>query len=60
MSERNNVLTLEEFEEFLGGCSNESPAEYPLREETINKFFEYVKGGIHYANKEFTSRRNKS
>lgn len=59
MSDRKKVLTLEDFEEFLRDHPNESPKEYPLSEETLNKFFEYVKEGMHYAKKEYTSRRNK-
>ena len=59
MSERKKVLTLEDFEEFLRDFPNEGSTEYPLSEATLNKFFEYVKEGMHYAKKECTSRRNK-
>lgn len=60
MSDRKKVLTLEDFEEFLRDYPIEGPTEYPLSEATLNKFFEYVKEGMHYAKKKCTSRRNKS
>lgn len=62
MSDRKKVLTLEDFEEFLRDypCFVESSEKYPLSEDTLTKFFEYVKEGMPYAKKECTSRRNKS
>lgn len=58
MSDRKKVLTLEDFEEFLRDFPIEGSTEYPLSEATLNKFFEYVKEGMHYAKEEFSSRRD--
>lgn len=38
MSNEKKVLTFEDFEEFLRDHPIESPDEYPLSEETLNKF----------------------
>lgn len=58
MSNEKKVLTFEDFEEFLRDHPIESPDEYPLSEETLNKFFEYVKGGMKYAKKKHSGRRD--
>lgn len=56
MSNEKKVLTFEDFEEFLRDHPIKSPDEYPLSEETLNKFFEYVKEGMKYAKKKHSSR----
>ena len=58
MSNEKKVLTFEDFEEFLRDHPIKSPDEYPLSEETLNKFFEYVKEGMKYAKKKHSDRRD--
>lgn len=58
MSNEKKVLTFEDFEEFLRDHAIKSPDEYPLSEETLNKFFEYVKEGMKYAKKKHSGRRD--
>lgn len=58
MSNEKKVLTFEDFEEFLRDHHIKSPDEYPLSEETLNKFFEYVKEGMKYAKKKHSGRRD--
>lgn len=58
MSNEKKVLTFEGFEEFLRDHPIKSPDEYPLSEETLNKFFEYVKEGMKYAKKKHSGRRD--